>query len=520
MPIHKHQSFWRKNLPSSLRFSPLSAPVETEVCVIGGGITGLTTAYLLCREGLHVTLLEADRIGSGTTGATTAHLDPLTDLHLSELIEKFGLTQAQEVIDSGMKAIDFIESTIDRLQFSADFKRVSGNYYSEKNEDKERLHQEWKAAKDLGLSAQLKENPPLPWPAQVIMEVKGLGQLDPLKYLYGLMEECLSTGRLQIFEQTRVVDIDSGSTCRVLTETVHDLHHEVQAHAVIMATHLPLGRMVSLQTRAFPYRSYVLGLRLAQQIPQGLYWDLEEPYHYLRQVEDERGPLLLVGGVDHKTGALSDTKKQYEELEHFARSRMLVGTVDYSWSSQYYESADGLPYIGEAPFERNVYVATGFGGTGLTFGTTAAMMISNDVLGLEVPWQKLYTPSRVRPLVSAKKFIQENSNVAGHLIKDFFKAAPEAHEEMASLKRRDGKILSMNGEKYAVYRDEKNQLHILSAVCTHFKCQVNWNNAEKSWDCPCHGGRYHPNGEVMCGPPVTGLKPFLWEEESHEEKAS
>ena len=272
----------------------------------------------------------------------------------------------------------------------------------------------------------------------------------------------------------------------------------------MLATHTPVGLRPVIQAKVAAYRSYIIGVRVKDIIEDALYWDMDEPYHYMRLAEDEKGPLLLIGGEDHKTGEGRRTQTHFDALIDYARQRYDVSEVDYQWSSQLYEPADGLPYIGKSALEPNVYIATGYSGEGLTCGTIAGQLIADDLLGKPNRWAKLYNPNRIKPLASAASMISENTDAAMHFIGDRLKfPAAYSFQEIAP---GEGKLTEVDGRKLAVYRDEQNDVHVLSPVCTHAKCIVNWNQAEKSWDCPCHGGRFTPNGDVIEGPPTVGLE--------------
>ncbi|NJO01385.1 MAG: FAD-dependent oxidoreductase [Bacteroidia bacterium] len=233
-----------------------------------------------------------------------------------------------------------------------------------------------------------------------------------------------------------------------------------------------------------------------------MFWDTYEPYHYIRNASYQGEEILIVGGYDHKTGD-DDETASYQQLEHYIKTHFTIKEIIFRWSAMFFEPADGLPYIGKSPFKAHTYIATGYSGDGLLFSQVAARVLADQIQGIENPYSKLYSPSRINISASWKDFMKENLSVAKHLIVDRFKNEAEYPEE---IRKGEGKIMRLEGKLTAVYRDETGHFHRLSPVCAHMKCIVSWNNAEKTWDCPCHGARYSPMGEVLEGPATQGLE--------------
>jgi glycine/D-amino acid oxidase-like deaminating enzyme/nitrite reductase/ring-hydroxylating ferredoxin subunit len=464
-----------------------------DVAVVGAGITGLTAALLLKRAGKRVAVIEAGQIGTGVTGATTAHLTTMLDMRYQDLIGKWGADGARDAAASSRAAIKQI-AQIAAEQIDCDFEWVDGYLYTEDARQLAMLHAEAKATERIDLETTLTGQAPLPYPVRGALRFERQAQFHPLKYLQGLARAVEGDGS-RIYEQTRVLDVADREPCRVQTET-----GTVTADSVILATHVPINDLLFTALVA-PYRSYVLGLRLNESVPNGLFWDTAEPYHYIRGY----GDTLIVGGADHKTGQEQDTEAHYRQLEAFARARFQVAEITYHWSSQVYEPVDGLPYIGKHPLKHHVYVATGFSGTGMTFGTLAAMLLRDELLGQENQWAELYSTTRIKPLAGGKRFIAEGVNVAAQAVGGWL--SPAETEDFADIEPGQGRIAEVDGKKLAVYRDEHSAVHALSPICTHAGCIVAWNSAERTWDCPCHGGRYSPTGEVIEGPPSRGLQP-------------
>jgi Rieske Fe-S protein len=343
----------------------------------------------------------------------------------------------------------------------------------------------------------LEDKVPLPFPVKKGLRFSNQAQFHSQKYLNGLAAYIRSKG-VEIYENSLVNHVEEKDDY-YWVKTPDGM---VKAKQIVLATHLPIFFNV-LQMVSAPYRSYMIAVRLnSNNYPEGLFWDTAEPYHYIRTYMDEKGPLLLVGGADHKTGSEEESKKSFQDLEKYTRERFDVKEIVYEWSAQYYEPADGLPYIGRTLFSHNAYVATGFSGDGLVYGTIAAMLISDMILEKENKWIKAYDSRRFTPAASAYEFIKENAHVFKHFITD----RSVDTGQLSDVKSGEGKIVKINGEKLAVARDEHNELHALSPVCTHMKCFVQWNYAEKSWDCPCHGSRFNIHGEVLYGPAVKELE--------------
>jgi Rieske Fe-S protein len=311
-----------------------------------------------------------------------------------------------------------------------------------------------------------------------------------------------------VFADTRVTKVEDGKRCRISAPP-----YTVIARSVIEATHTPLNLNLAVQTRVAPYMTYLLGLRLESEPPAALLWDDDAPYHYLRRSPDEG--LLLAGGEDHKPGEESDPEARFQELLGWVRARFPVRSIERRWCYEVFEPADGLPYIGRDPGRERVFLAAGYAGNGLTFGTIAGLMLSDLVRGRDNEWRDLFSPARLKPLASARDVVRENLNVAWHLIADRLRR--EEADGQPPLAAGEGRLLDVDGRKAAVYRDEANKLHVLSAVCRHAGCVVRWNAAAKTWDCPCHGGRYLPDGRLLCGPPTRDLREVTPPEEPRED---
>lgn len=496
------------NTTAQTRYPPLGGPIEVDVAIIGAGITGLTAGLQLVRAGKRVALIDLDTVGAGSTGDSTGHLTACLDRSYQELTADFGQDGARAAAKSSMSAIDFIERTISELAIECDFMRVPGFRYSHDSQGAAMLEKEAALTRTLGLSTSFSRESPLPSPRSSVqgsLRFDDQARFDAPLYCRALAAAVQQHGSF-VFGDTLVDSVDEpaevGDPC-----VVHAAGYVVRAGAVIMATHTPLNRVLTLQTQLSPNTTYTMAFSLgAAPFPQGLFWDTEQPYHYVRSLRDKDRRMLLVGGEDHPTGHEADTTKRFEALEAYARLHFDVGTVEYHGSGQVFSSPDGLPYIGQLPGMTRVHVATGYSGTGLTFGTIAGLMLSDRVLGRSNGWEELYSPARVKLLSIAIPVVEAAASAAWHYVTDHLSHAET--ESLSEVSAGQGKLVEIDGKKAAVYRDEGGALSLLDPACTHMGCTVQWNGAALSWDCPCHGGRFRPTGQVLCGPPTQSLRPF------------
>lgn len=491
-------TIWDQPAGKKRQFPVLKEDFDADVVIIGGGITGLLTAYLLEKSGNRVVLLEADTIGDGTTAYSSCHLTTDIDFEYRNVSASFNEETAKLVADSRVAGINLIEKIAKAHNIVCGFKRVDGYLYTENKEDVTSIKEEASYASKAGLDVSLTAKVPLPFETLQGLVFHQQAEFNALQFIIGLAD-VLSKTSCKIFENSRVTGlVEKDGFCGVQTE-----RGSIHAKHVVVAAHLPAFSHV-LQTMAAPYRSYMMAVTLKEEhYPKGLFWDTADPYHYTRTYTHDAGQWLVVGGADHKTGVVETTEQSYEALEKYVRERYAVNEITHRWSAQFYEPVDGLPYIGRNPFSKNIFIATGFSGDGLVYGATASMIISDLIMEKANKWSGIFDPTRFNPLASAKEFIKENSDVLKHFVKDRFVAEDL---DLKDVKIGEGKIIEKDGEKLAVARDSNNEVYVLSPVCTHLKCFVKWNSSEKSWDCPCHGSRFSINGEVITGPAIDPLE--------------
>ena len=484
--------------------APLEGTHEVDVAVVGAGITGLTAAHVLARSNLKVAVLDSRTVGSGETERTSAHLTELVDTRYHTLIGRFGRAGAQLVAWAQHLAIDSLATLIDQWSVPADFSRVTGYLYAETADQVDELRKELEACQSFGITASWTDDCPLPFATKGALKVERQAQFNPTPYVRALARTFVADGGL-LHENSPVISVEDGSPCEVKTA-----NGSLRARSVILATHVPILNRVLLQTKLAAYRSYAIAAPLVRQgIASGLFWDMQTPYHYIRSHVIDGRAHLIVGGEDHRVGAeAGDEPQAFERLEAYVQEKFAGRVLEPShrWSGQILESVDGLPLVGRDAAAKHVFVATGFAGNGITWGTLAGFVLADLLRDIENPWQELLDATRIKPLAGAKAFLTENVAFPQHYLLDRLKAA-KPEEGLTALSPGQGDVFRIRGERMAVYKDPSGQLSACSAVCPHLGCLVHWNPSERSWDCPCHGSRFEPHGAVLNGPALTALAP-------------
>jgi len=494
------ESIWQTAEKQSITInSSLTGKDIFDVIIIGGGITGITTALNLQREGKKCLLIEAKNLGFGTTGGTSAHLNTFFDATYPEIDSDFGKDASKLIAAAGKRVILAIKGNIDSLGIDADFSFRDGYLFSQDEKETKQLKEILASSVEAGTEVEGADTNGVGIAFDYSVKFSNQAQFHPLKYINGLARAFEALGG-QILENTFVSD----------TKFLDGIHQvkaadkSFSARNIVWATHIPPGINI-LSLRNAPYRSYVLAVQLSDgNYPACLSYDMKEPYHYFRTHEIEDQKYLLVGGEDHKTGH-DDPEQAFAALETYVRQNFAVDSISYKWSSQYYVPVDGLPYIGKLPgAEENIYVATGFNGNGMIFGTLSAEILTDLILNRQNELSELLSPSRLKPVAGFTEFVKENADVAYHFVADRFNN--EALETLDKLPKNEGQIAKFDGEQLAIYKDGDGKISALSPVCTHAGCIISWNTTEKSWDCPCHGGRFSVDGAVLTGPPRAALK--------------
>jgi glycine/D-amino acid oxidase-like deaminating enzyme/nitrite reductase/ring-hydroxylating ferredoxin subunit len=499
--------FWKeKELPP--RFPALARDLDVEVLVIGGGITGVSTAHLLAKGGHKVALVECYRLGVGDTGHTTAHLTYMTDTRLSELIHICGAEDAEIAWKAGHAAMDHIREVAGGLEEDVSLTEVPGYLVVAKDGDMDKetslLRKEEEQAILMGFHVEfLNSVPPTGRPG---LRFEDQLKFHPLHYLHAIVREAVKSGAT-IHEETKVTEfLEDG-------RSVIANGQRITFQKVVIATHVPLQGSASttgaamFQTKLASYSTYAIAAEYPTgTLPEMIWSDTADPFNYLRVDRLDGRDLVILGGEDHKTGQRIRGVERFAALEKRLVDYLGQGKVINRWSGQVVEPVDGMPYIGQTSDEQ--FIATGFSGNGLTFGVASALMANHWVEGRDHPWIEAFSPSR-RKIAATWDYLNENRDYPYRMVKDR-QGVP--HTDPSVLRAGQGCVVKAHGDLVAACRDSEGSLHQLSAVCPHLGCVVAWNEAEQTWDCPCHGSRFLADGKVIAGPAEENLQPI----EHHE----
>lgn len=503
-----HNSCWTASV-APLIHTKLNSDKTTEVLVIGGGIGGLTTAYCLAKSGKKVILVEDGFLGSGESGRTTAQITYALDDRYYDIERYFGLEKTKIVAQSHQEAIDFIENVIAEENIDCDFKRVDGYLFLHKSDKEENLDEEFEATQRLGLPTEMLYDIPdfIGDFRERCIAFPGQGQFHIMKYLKGLATAIVKYGG-EIYTESKASDIDKHGA------KVNGF--EVKADAIVVATNTPINDTFKMHTKQWAYRTYVIAVKIPKgKLPYAMWWDtgnqdskwLAKPYHYVRlESFDDQSDLLICGGEDHKTGQADEEdlpeEHRYAALVTWTKKHFPFFTeIVYKWSGQVMEPIDGLAFLGKNPGDDTIYIITGDSGNGMTHCTIGGILITDLIHEKENPWQEIYNPARMT-FKAGIDFISEVGSMAYKMAKDWVNADIDTPSE---LKNGEGAIMSKGLKKTAVYRDENGKLHSCSAVCPHLGGVLQWNNDEKSFDCPLHGSRFTTDGIVINGPAISDL---------------
>jgi glycine/D-amino acid oxidase-like deaminating enzyme/nitrite reductase/ring-hydroxylating ferredoxin subunit len=491
-------SYWLTP-PEQQGYPELKGDLDADVAIVGGGIAGISTAYFLAQEGIKPVILEADRILFGTTGHTTAKITSQHELIYDKIKTKVSAEQAQQYAAANESAIAEIEKIVDGLNIDCDFEHQSAYVYTELDENIQKIKDEADAAADVGIRAEVVDKIPFGIEIKAALRFEGQAQFHPRKYLLALAEEITKQG-CSIYEHSKVVDLEEGDGGYTLKTGNGS---KIRAKKVVIASHYPFYNKAGLYfARIYVERSYIIAIRAKGEYPGGMYINAEEPTRSIRCQAAAEGDLILVGGENHKSGQSTDTLEHYKALIDFADRHFTVEDVPYHWSTQDCMTLDGIPYAGRFTTETpNLYIATGFGKWGMTNSTASAMLIRDLILRDRCDWEDVYSPSRFNMAASMKNVVVENANVAAELLEGKLSPLPDD----VDIKPGEGRAVEIEGHRTGVYRDEDGNLYMVDTTCTHMGCELNWNTAEKSWDCPCHGSRFDVDGNVLEGPALRSL---------------
>ena len=488
----RNPSLWVGTSSSAAR-QALGGDASVDVVVLGAGIAGLSTARLLAMSGRSVAVVEAGEVCAGVTGYTTAKVTALHSAIYSRLVGAWGVERAAAYAAANQAAVAKVRELVALDGIDCDLEEASAYTYAERDSGVATIEAEADAARQAGLPVAVTTETDLPYDVRAAVRLDGQAQFHPRNYCLGLARAVEAAGGT-VFEHTRALTVADGSG-RVTTD-----RGVITADTIVVATHIPISDAGGHFARMAPKRSYAAAFRHEER-PRGMYISVDEP---TRSVRSSPGGWVIVGGEGHEVGHDDDTTRRYDALEAWARDRFGTAEVAYRWSAQDYESADGLPFIGRLrPGAGRTLVATGFGKWGMSNGTVAAMIITDLVQGTPNPWAETFDAARIAPRQSARKALRENVDVAKRFVGD--RLASLRPPSVDTLAPGSGAIAALDGHKVAAYRDDDGTLHCVSATCTHLGCQVTFNTAERSWDCPCHGSRFDVDGHVLQGPAVKDL---------------
>lgn len=492
------QSYWLASTDIP-RFPKLSEDIRVDVAIVGAGIAGLTTAYMLARKGLKVAVLNAGRIINGTTGSTTAKVTAQHNLIYDEFISHFGEEKARLYYEANNEALQWVRSTVEELGIDCQLSNQDAYVYTQSDQYVQKIQAEYKAYEKLGIPGALVDCTPLAYPTKAAIIMKDQAQFNPVPFLVKLTEELVRMGA-QIYEDTTVVGVMKDKPATVNTEG----GAKVTCDYTVSASHFPFNDRNGLYfARLHMSRSYVLAVRTEKEFPGGMYITAESPGRSLRSVLIDGKPAVLISGEEHKTGQGICTHQHYENLQRFGQETYGIQEILYRWSAQDLFSLDNMPYIGqELPDVPNLFVATGFRKWGMTNSVVSALLNSKLILGENTPYEEVFTPRRFVANPSIQTLVKENVNVAAELISGKLEFTFKKPEDLGN---DQGSVVRVNGKRAGAYRDANGQLHVVDTTCSHMGCEVEWNDAERTWDCPCHGSRYTYQGDVIEGPAKKSL---------------
>lgn len=478
----------------ALEVPNFSGNARADVVVVGAGITGLVAADLLTTAGRSVIVVDMMGPGRGETGHTTAHLTVAFDRGYATIGSKIGEDAARLIARASESAVDWLEARSKALG-AGRFSRVDGWLYCETEDDAEWIEKEHRASVEAGLRCTLEDAAPVPYPTARGVRYFRQGQFHPIEFSHALVADLQRRG-CRLYGGSKVEAVDDGEPCRVHL----DGGMVIETGDVIVATNVPVIDRVLMQTRLYAYRTYAIAVDAREDDPEALLFDTMDPYHYIRTQQTAQGTFLIIGGEDHRTGTEEDTTARFEALERYATERFGRRETRYRWSGQVIDTPDGLPYAGLNPGAEHVYIAAGYAGQGFTMGTAAAGTIVESIEGRESALSELLSPKRVEIRGGIKRYVTENLEFPTHFLADRLTHGNVTSDSLDEIPPGEGRIVEIDGKKAAAFRGPDGELRLLSTICPHLGCDVRWNDAESSWDCPCHGSRFDPSGKVLNSP--------------------
>lgn len=487
-------SLWQDTAEAYSDDKKINGAQNFDVIIAGGGITGITTGLLLQKAGKKVLIAEAKSIGFGTTGGTTAHLNTFLDTPYSVIQSTFGESNALLTAKAVQKALDLIKNNVEEYRIDCGYHELSAYLFSQDEKQSKELEDIYTGTQECHVKCSWTKEIPVPISFEKAIEFPGQASFHPLRYIKVLADSFKEAGGV-LLEDCRIQAVEEGKP-----HTIQSSRGNFEAENFIYATHIPPGVNL-LHFRCAPYRSYAIAVQLEKNsdYPASLVYDMYDPYHYYRTQEIDGELYFIVGGEDHKTGHEENTNQCFTKLEAHVKKHFPLKSVTHRWSSQYFEPNDGLPYIGNLPGNpETMYVATGYGGNGMIYSAVAAIALSEMIVTGKSEFKELFNPNRIKVVAGFSNFAKIAADVVGNLIGKILPS--EKLEILADLAPGEARVVKYEGHRLAIYKDEKGKVYPLNSACTHIKCEVAWNTAEKTWDCPCHGSRFSYTGEMVTAP--------------------
>ena len=494
-----NESYWISSSKHNT-FNSLKEDIKTNTLIVGGGIVGVTTSYLLAKSGKNVVIVDANKIGHGSSGRNTGKITSQHDIVYSKINNKYGFESAKLYYEANNNALNLMETIINENNIDCSFKRLSSYIFAENENYLEELKEEYEVCKSIGIDCEYHESLDLPMDVKGAISFKNQAQFNPKRYIDGLLKECIKLG-VKIYENTPIVNFEKGDICTLKTLD----NKEIKSLNVVISSHVPWYDGLNFYfAKEKADRSYLLGAKLDKDILDGMFLSVEDSGTTFRVCEEDGRKLLIIGGGDHKVGQCKNEGEIYEKLKSYATEKFGVTDFKYQWSAQDYMSYDNLPYIGYInKKEDNVYVATGFSKWGMSNGTAAASLISELIIKEESKYKELFNPSRNGSYLTTE-FFKENLNVGLKYISGKLKFG----SDHLPIEKGESQIVMIDGQRYGAYRHYNDKLYLVDTTCTHLGCELTFNSAEKTWDCPCHASRFDYEGNILEGPAVKPLKKY------------
>lgn len=504
---HPRHSYWHETAHKNNEFNNNKNEImdkKFDILIIGAGLTGLNTAYVLKDSNNKIGIIEGSKIGFGTTGYTTAKITVQHELIYDYLINSFSLEEAKQYLKANQEGINLIKNIIKENNIDCDYKEQTALVYTTNPNEIDQLKKELEAYEKLHINGFFTNEAPLPFKIEGALGVKNQGQFNPLKYLYRLVDILKNNQNVEIYEEVRALSIERNQDENNYEYVIKTDCGNIYAKKIVVASHYPFDNDFGLYfLRLYQEKSYVLALTTEEEPFEGMYININDPVYSLKYHFSDEGNVLLLGGGKHKVGAKDNEEDSYKELEQFLKDHYKNYQIINKWSTQDCMTYDHIPYIGKYSNNiENIYVATGFKKWGMSHSGAAAKIISNRILGIKDDYSEVFNPSRITPLQSAKEF----ASSVGNIVTGFAKRIKPTFEELFDVNEGEGKIVDYNGRKVGVYKDDKGDYFCINPVCRHLKCALSFNEAEKTWDCQCHGSRYDIKGNILEGPTVLPLE--------------